>query len=186
MWRQSGRAHGRAVAPLSGAGSSMLGDPAPGAHQELSDGDLPSGCAAAPSRPPPAFPRGTHISARPPSTPSPHSSAQKVERSSSDPLAAQKWPRSRFFGQVASVLSAPSASQAPWTSLCADWRGQACCSAGRRHSSAQIRVAPLLALVFVSTCAVSCTCWLGPPGGQMVVRGRGSIPRGRAAAGPPL
>jgi len=34
--------------------------------------------------------------------------------------------------------------------------------------------------------AVSCTCWLGPPGGQMVVRGRGSIPRGRAAAGPPL
>ena len=63
---------------------------------------------------------------------------------------------------------------------------QSTCQCARHHPSAPNRVALLLALVFVSTCAESCTCWLGPPVGQTVVRGRGSIPRGRAAAGPPL
>ena len=97
---------------------------------------------------------------------------------------AQKWPDSRFFAQVASAPSAPSASQAPWTTPPPTSRCQACCSAGRL----QIPGENLHALRRPSR-------WFGSlddqkavgrrrPVGLMVGRVRGSTPRGGTAGGP--
>ena len=97
---------------------------------------------------------------------------------------AQKWPRSQLFAQAASTSSAPSASQASWTGLCADWRWQACCSTSRLQIAAENQTVLRRPRRWLGSLDEEKSRWPGRPVGLMVGRVRGSTPRGGTAGGP--
>ena len=97
---------------------------------------------------------------------------------------AQKWQESRFFAQVASAPSAPSASQAPWTTSPPTSRCQACCSAGRLQITGENLHAIRRPSRWLGSLDEEKSRWPGRPVGLMVGRVRGSTPRGGTAVGP--
>ena len=97
---------------------------------------------------------------------------------------AQKWQESRFFAQVASAPSAPSASQAPWTTSRPTSRCQASCSAGRLQITGENLHAIRRPSRWLGSLDEEKSRWPGRPVGLMVGRVRGSTPRGGTAGGP--